>query len=73
MLAIDDLTKRFDGLVAVSAVNFGRGQVVAIVGSNGVGKTTLFNLITGVICPDSGSASFDEQMPLSLERRRAQQ
>jgi branched-chain amino acid transport system ATP-binding protein len=61
MLAIDGLTKRFGGLLAVSAVSFavGRGQVVAIVGPNGAGKTTLFNLITGVIRPDAGNVSFE--------------
>jgi len=61
MLAIDGLTKRFGGLVAVSAVSFAvsRGQVLSIVGPNGAGKTTLFNLITGVIRPDAGSVSFD--------------
>src|SRR3954454_22286223 len=61
MLAIDGLTKRFGGLLAVSAVSFavGRGQVVSIVGPNGAGKTTLFNLITGVIRPDAGNVSFE--------------
>ena len=47
MLAIDGLTKRFGGLVAVSGVSFAVGrwlEVVAIVGPNGAGKTTLFNL-----------------------------
>ncbi len=63
MLAIDGLTKRFGGLVAVSAVSFAvsRGQVLSIVGPNGAGKTTLFNLITGIIRPDSGSVSFDDR------------
>ncbi|MBV9860214.1 MAG: ABC transporter ATP-binding protein [Alphaproteobacteria bacterium] len=63
MLAIDGLTKRFSGLLAVSGVSFAvaRGQVVAIVGPNGAGKTTLFNLITGVIRPDAGSVFFDER------------
>jgi branched-chain amino acid transport system ATP-binding protein len=60
MLAIDGLTKRFGGLVAVSAVSFAvsRGQVLSIVGPNGAGKTTLFNMIAGVFPPDSGSIAF---------------
>jgi branched-chain amino acid transport system ATP-binding protein len=64
MLAIEELTKRFGGLVAVSNVSFavGRGQVVSIVGPNGAGKTTLFNLITGVIRPDAGRVAFDDRV-----------
>ncbi len=61
MLAIEGLTKHFGGLAAVAGVSLavGRGEVVSIVGPNGAGKTTLFNLITGIIRPDSGSVSFD--------------
>jgi branched-chain amino acid transport system ATP-binding protein len=63
MLAVEGLTKRFGGLVAVSAVSFavGRGQVLSIVGPNGAGKTTLFNLITGVIRPDVGGITFENR------------
>jgi branched-chain amino acid transport system ATP-binding protein len=63
MLAVDGLTKRFGGLVAVSAVSFAvsRGQVLSIVGPNGAGKTTLFNLITGVIRPDAGDITFEDR------------
>jgi branched-chain amino acid transport system ATP-binding protein len=56
MLAVEGLTKRFGGLVAIDEVSFGvgAGEVVSIVGPNGAGKTTLFNLITGVLPPDAG-------------------
>ena len=64
MLRVDSLTKRFGGLVAVNDVSFHvpRGQVVSIVGPNGAGKTTLFNLVTGLIRPDSGTVTFDGQV-----------
>lgn len=60
LLEVSGLTKRFGGLVAVSSVSFtvDTGKVVAVVGPNGAGKTTLFNLITGVLSPDSGAVSF---------------
>ncbi|MBX6373910.1 MAG: ABC transporter ATP-binding protein [Acetobacteraceae bacterium] len=61
MLSVRGLTKRFGGLVAVDGVGFdvAQGSVVSIVGPNGAGKTTLFNLITGVIPPDSGTVRLD--------------
>jgi branched-chain amino acid transport system ATP-binding protein len=61
LLAVEGLTKRFGGLVAVNGVGFSLGgaEVLSVVGPNGAGKTTLFNLITGVIRPDSGRVRFD--------------
>jgi branched-chain amino acid transport system ATP-binding protein len=62
MLTIAHLTKRFGGLVAVNSVDFtvGAGEVVSVVGPNGAGKTTLFNLITGVLKPNSGRVLFND-------------
>jgi branched-chain amino acid transport system ATP-binding protein len=61
VLTIAHLTKRFGGLVAVDGVDFTvrAGEVVSVVGPNGAGKTTLFNLITGVLKPDSGRVLFN--------------
>ncbi len=60
VLAMDGLTKRFGGLLAVSGVSFGigQGEVVAVIGPNGAGKTTLFNLLTGQLKPSGGQVSF---------------
>ncbi|HWQ18114.1 MAG TPA: ABC transporter ATP-binding protein [Sulfolobales archaeon] len=61
ILVVEGLTKRFGELVAVDNVSFeiGRGEVVGLIGPNGSGKTTLFNLITGVLRPDSGRIFFE--------------
>ena len=61
MLEVRDLTKSFDGFVAVSGVTFGvpRGAISAIIGPNGAGKTTLFNLITGHLRPDRGHVTLN--------------
>jgi ABC-type branched-subunit amino acid transport system ATPase component len=63
VLQVDGLTRRFGGLLAVNAVSFAvaAGEVLAVVGPNGAGKTTLFNLITGVLRPDSGRVTLDGQ------------
>jgi branched-chain amino acid transport system ATP-binding protein len=55
------VTIQFNGLVAVDAVDFSikEGEAVGIIGSNGAGKTTFFNLLTGLFPPTSGSIFYD--------------
>lgn len=57
ILRVERLSKSFGGVAAVADVSFGlrAGQLKAVIGPNGAGKTTLFNLLTGVLEPDSGS------------------
>jgi branched-chain amino acid transport system ATP-binding protein len=61
LLEVEGLTKRFGGLVAVKDVSFAleSGEITGILGPNGAGKTTLFNLLTGFIAMDRGSARFE--------------
>jgi branched-chain amino acid transport system ATP-binding protein len=61
LLKVDGLTKRFGGLVAVSDVSFSvdEGQIVALIGPNGVGKTTVFNTLTGLTDISSGKVQFN--------------
>jgi branched-chain amino acid transport system ATP-binding protein len=61
LLEIEGLTKRFGGITAVDGCSFAvpEGSVTALVGPNGSGKTTAFNLITGYARPDAGSVRFD--------------
>ncbi len=60
MLQVRSLAKSFGGFKAVSNANLdvNQGEIVAVIGPNGAGKTTLFNLITGVLKPDSGQVLF---------------
>jgi neutral amino acid transport system ATP-binding protein len=60
LLEVDGLTKRFGGVTAVDSCSFGvpEGSITALVGPNGSGKTTAFNLITGYTRADAGSVRF---------------
>jgi branched-chain amino acid transport system ATP-binding protein len=60
LLTVNDVGKRFRGLVAVDRVSFevASGEIFAVIGPNGAGKTTLFNMIAGVLAPNTGSISF---------------
>ena len=61
LLELERVTKRFGGLVATNDISFSvhESEIAFIVGPNGAGKTTLFNLISGVLRPDSGLITFD--------------
>jgi len=56
ILRIDDVVKKFGEVVALDHCSFAieSGSMTGLIGPNGAGKTTLFNLITGVLQPDSG-------------------
>jgi branched-chain amino acid transport system ATP-binding protein len=57
VLRVENLCKRFGGIVVSDSVNLtiDRGEILGLIGPNGAGKTSLFNLISGVLRPDSGS------------------
>ncbi len=67
-LEIRDLNKNFGGLRAVVDFNLAmeQGELVGLIGPNGAGKTTVFNLITQMISPSSGSVHFHGQSLVGL-------
>jgi neutral amino acid transport system ATP-binding protein len=60
LLEIDNLTKRFGGVVAVDACSLSvpAGRITGLIGPNGSGKTTVFNLVTGFMPSDGGAVRF---------------
>ncbi len=60
MLRIENLKKYFGGIKAVNGCSFEveKGKITALIGPNGSGKTTIFNLICGVHKPDEGKIIF---------------
>jgi branched-chain amino acid transport system ATP-binding protein len=62
-LETQKLTKYFGDTHAVDKVDFqvGEGEVVSLIGSNGAGKTSLVNVISGFLAPDSGQIVFRGQ------------
>ncbi len=57
LLEIRGLTRNFGGIRALDGVDLdvGKGDLVGLIGPNGSGKTTVFNVITGIYRPDAGS------------------
>ena len=60
MIQIQNITKRFDEKAVINDITrtVDEGTMFGIVGSNGVGKSTLLRLLAGVYKPDSGSISY---------------
>jgi branched-chain amino acid transport system ATP-binding protein len=60
LLQTTKLTKHFGETRAVDGVDFSvnEGEVLALIGSNGAGKTSLVNVISGMIRPDGGTIVF---------------
>jgi len=60
LLEIRDVAKAFGGVHALAGVRFamGDGELRCIIGPNGCGKTTLFNIVTGAFPPTAGRVYF---------------
>jgi branched-chain amino acid transport system ATP-binding protein len=72
MLKVNELVKAFGGLTAVNQLSFEikEGTIHGLIGPNGSGKTTTFNLITGFLKPDSGEINFNNNRLDILEKHQ---
>ena len=73
LLATDKLVKEYRKRRVVNAVTIRvtAGEIVGLLGPNGAGKTTTFNLIVGIVRPDSGEVRFQGRSigPLAMHQR----
>jgi branched-chain amino acid transport system ATP-binding protein len=62
-LAIENLKMQFGGLIAVNDVSFcvEKGEIHGLIGPNGSGKTTIFNVLSGYYKPTSGKITFEQK------------
>ena len=72
VLEVNQATMQFGGLIAVNnlSMTIGNNEIVALIGLNGAGKTTAFNMITGVYRPTSGMISLNAQNITGLKPNR---
>ena len=57
-----NISKSYKGIKVVKSVsvNLKKGEIVGLLGPNGAGKTTTFDMIVGLISPDSGNIFLNE-------------
>ena len=74
LLSVKFLTKSFDGLMALKnfSLDVEAGEIVGIIGPNGSGKTTFFNVLSGIYKADSGEVFFDDRSQNLLELKTHQ-
>jgi branched-chain amino acid transport system ATP-binding protein len=72
VLEASDLTKTFGGIIAVDHLSLTaeEGTILGLIGPNGSGKTTFFNVVTGVYPPDGGRVLFSGREITGLRPHR---
>ena len=63
MLEVKDLEVYYGMIQAIKGVSFhvDQGEVIALIGANGAGKTTILHTVTGLLSPKKGSVVFEGQ------------
>ena len=69
---VEKLVKKFGGLMAVNEVTFEveKGEIFGLIGPNGSGKTTTFNMISGVYPPTSGKVFYRDREIQGMKSHR---
>ena len=63
ILSLDKISLKFGRKIILDNLNLklNSGQILGLLGPNGVGKSTIFNLITGLLSPDFGKISINSE------------
>ena len=74
LLRVENLSKNFDRLPVLKDVSFSveQGEVLGLVGRQGAGRSTLFDLVSGAVPPSSGAIRFDGVVQRFANRAQAQ-
>jgi len=68
LLEVDNVTVRFGGIVALDGMSFNveEGHICGLIGPNGAGKTTMFNVVSRIYQPTTGSVRYRGQELLNV-------
>ena len=63
MLEVNDIKVYYGMIQAIKGVSFhvDEGEVIALIGANGAGKTTILHTVSGLLTPKEGSITFEGQ------------
>lgn len=61
MLEVKDLHVHYGVIEAIKGIDFevNKGEVIALIGANGAGKTTILHTVSGLITPSQGTVTFE--------------
>ena len=68
LLKAQNISKRFGGVVALDSLDLEvqRGEILGLIGPNGSGKTTFFNVLTGIYFANGGEITFEDRKITNL-------
>ena len=71
IIRFDEVSFEFDKKLILNAVDFSirRNSKVTLMGQNGAGKSTIFNLITGKLKPESGRINIAQNLSIAIARQ----
>ena len=75
LVEVKNVTKKFPGVLALDSVDFDirQGEVLALLGENGAGKSTIIKILSGVYAPDGGQILLENESAAISNPQHAQE